>query len=156
MLKVVVFPEPLGPMSPKISPFPTPKDTPLTAARPPKYLTNWSPWKYATPRSSAPGVEPEHGFSDFRPAPDDPVGEKEDHHDHQDPEPEDVRLGQDRGDLDQAGGAGDGAQPLEEAEEAGAEHLLDGDHHEGADGGCGDRSDAAHDANEDRHGGDVG
>src|SRR5512141_724079 len=121
MLKVVVFPEPLGPMSPKISPCDTSKETPFTAARPPKYFTSLSIWKYATTGSSGPGVEPEHGFSDFRPVPDDHVGEKEDHHDHQDPEPEDVRLGQNRGDLDQAGGSGDRAQPLEEAEKAGAE-----------------------------------
>src|SRR3990172_2627283 len=155
MLKVVVFPEPLGPMSPKISPFPTSKETPLTAARPPKYFTSLSTWKYATNGSSGSGVEPEHPLADLRPVPDDPVGEEEDHHDHQDPEPEDVRLGQNLGDPDQAVGPGDGAQPLEEAEEAGAEHLLDGDHHERADGGAVYRSDAAHDADEDRHDGDV-
>src|SRR5512139_1749265 len=135
MLKVVVFPEPLGPMSPKISPCATSKETPFTAARPPKYFTRRSTWKYAMPSSSDPGAEPEHPPADFRPLAHDPVGQNEDHQDHQDPESEDVRLGQDLGDLDQAGRPGDVAQPLEEAEKPGTEQLLDGDHHEGADGG---------------------
>src|SRR5512143_470350 len=155
MLKVVVFPDPLGPMSPKISPCATSKETPSTAASPPKYLTSLTIWKYATNVSSGPGVEPEHAFSDLRPVADDPVGKDQDHQDHQDPEPEDVRLGQNLGDLDQAGGPGDGSQPLEEAEEAGAEQLLDGDHHESADGRAVDRPDAAHDPDEDRHDRDV-
>ncbi len=38
MLNVVVFPEPLGPIRPKISPSCTSKVTSLTAVRPPKYL----------------------------------------------------------------------------------------------------------------------
>src|SRR5512139_2239584 len=155
MLKVVVFPEPLGPMSPKISPWDTSKVTPLTAARPPKYLTSLSTWKYAMPCSSGPGVEPEHPLADLRPVADDPVGQNEDHQDHQDPESENVRLGQDFGDPHQAVGSRDGAQPFEETEEAGAEHLLDGDHHEGADGGAVNRPDAAHDADEDRHDRDI-
>ena len=39
-LKMVVFPEPFGPMSPKISPFSTLKLTSLTAIRPPKALAD--------------------------------------------------------------------------------------------------------------------
>src|SRR5438045_9160855 len=36
-LKHVVFPAPLGPINPTISPSSTVRSTPLTAARPPKY-----------------------------------------------------------------------------------------------------------------------
>jgi len=42
MLKIVLLPEPLGPIRPTISPFSTPNDTPLTAVKPPKRLVR--PW----------------------------------------------------------------------------------------------------------------
>src|SRR5919109_3369064 len=38
-LNSVVFPEPLGPMSPRISPSVTSNETPLSAVKPPKRLT---------------------------------------------------------------------------------------------------------------------
>src|SRR5262245_22785645 len=42
MLKIVLLPEPLGPIRPTISPFSTPNDTRLTAVKPPKRLVR--PW----------------------------------------------------------------------------------------------------------------
>jgi len=41
-LKAVVFPEPFGPMSPRISPSLTSKETALSAMKPPKRFV--SPW----------------------------------------------------------------------------------------------------------------
>src|SRR5437879_5973232 len=40
MLKIVLLPEPLGPIRPRISPCSTRNDTPLTAVKPPKRFTN--------------------------------------------------------------------------------------------------------------------
>src|SRR5437588_9583945 len=40
MLKIVLLPEPLGPIRPRISPCSTRKDTLLTAVKPPKRFTN--------------------------------------------------------------------------------------------------------------------
>src|SRR3989304_1352020 len=69
MLNVVGLPDPLGPVRPRTSPFPPRKETPLTAARPPKYLTSFSTWKYATCFSlrSGGGFGPEEGIPAFRP-----------------------------------------------------------------------------------------
>src|SRR6266581_7998246 len=40
MLKIVLLPEPLGPIRPRISPCSTRNDTLLTAVKPPKRFTN--------------------------------------------------------------------------------------------------------------------
>src|SRR5512132_3898293 len=40
MLKIVLLPEPFGPIRPRISPFSTLNDTLLTAVKPPKRFTN--------------------------------------------------------------------------------------------------------------------
>ena len=40
MLKIVLFPDPFGPISPRISPLPTAKETSFTAAKPPNRLTS--------------------------------------------------------------------------------------------------------------------
>jgi hypothetical protein len=42
MLKIVLFPEPFGPIKPTISPSSTFSETLLTAVKPPKRLTNAS------------------------------------------------------------------------------------------------------------------
>ena len=42
MLKIVLLPDPFGPIRPRISPFSTPNDTLLTAVKPPKRLVR--PW----------------------------------------------------------------------------------------------------------------
>src|SRR6185295_6196737 len=47
-LKTVVFPAPLGPIRPKISPSPTSKPTPLSAARPPKAMARSSTARIGT------------------------------------------------------------------------------------------------------------
>src|SRR5262249_31755265 len=53
MLKMVLWPERLGPIRPTISPFSTPNDTPLTAVKPPKRLVRpWTASKNARPRDS--------------------------------------------------------------------------------------------------------
>src|SRR3989304_3280284 len=132
MLNVVVLPDPLGPTRPKISDFPTWKETPLTAASPPKYLTSFSTWKYATRLSlrSGGGFGPEEGIPDFRPVSHNPVGQNEDHHDHQDSDPENVRAGDRLRDLPDGAGSGGLRQKLEEAEEPGTEQFLDRHHDE--------------------------
>src|SRR5450432_1718844 len=47
MLKIVLLPEPLGPIRPRISPCSTRNDTLLTAVKPPKRFTN--PLTVSTP-----------------------------------------------------------------------------------------------------------
>ena len=47
MLKIVLLPEPLGPIRPRISPCSTRNDTLLTAVKPPKRFTN--PFTVSTP-----------------------------------------------------------------------------------------------------------
>src|SRR3972149_10950774 len=132
MWSVVVLPDPLGPMRPRISPFSTWKETPLTAASPPKFLTSFSTWKYATRLSLRLGGRfgPEEGIPDFRPVSHDPVGQNEDHHDHQDSEPENVRAGDRLRDLPDGAGSGGLRPKLEEAEEPGTEQFLDRHHDE--------------------------
>ena len=51
MLKIVLLPEPFGPIRPRISPCSTLNDTLLTAVKPPKRFTN--PSTASTARSSA-------------------------------------------------------------------------------------------------------
>src|SRR4030065_1989385 len=157
MLNVVVLPDPLGPMRPRISPFSTWKETPLTAARQPKYLTSFSTWKYATRLSlrSGGGFGSEDGIPDFRPVSHDPVGQHEDHHDHQDAEPENVRAGDRLRDLHDGAGSGNLPQKLEEAEEPGTEQFLDRHHDEGADRRAVDRPHPPDDPAQDGHDGDV-
>src|SRR5580692_8333998 len=53
-LKMVLLPEPLGPISPRISPAPTAKETLLTAVKPPNRLT--SPSTSSTGAASLLGV----------------------------------------------------------------------------------------------------
>src|SRR3972149_293080 len=157
MLNVVVLPDPLGPMRPRISPFSTWKETPLTAARPPKYLTSFSTWKYATrlSLSSGGGFGSEDGIPDFRPVSHDPVGQHEDHHDHQDSEPENVRAGDRLRDRNNGAGSGNRPQILEEAEEPGTEQFLDRHHDECPHHRAVDRPHTPDDPHEDRHDGDV-
>src|SRR5665647_2495532 len=123
MLNVVVFPEPLGPIRPKISPFSTSKVTSLTAVRPPNFLTSFSTRKYATSDSLSCWVDAEHVPLDLLPVADDAVGQVQDDDDDQDSEPEHVGL------VDRAGQRGDGRgsrrlpQIVEDAEEPRAEEL---------------------------------
>src|SRR4030066_1727882 len=147
MLNVVVLPDPLGPMRPRISPFSTWKETPLTAASPPKYLTSFSTWKYATRLSLrlGGGFGPEEGVPDLRPLSHDPVGQTEDHHDHQDSEPENMRAGDRLGDRFHRAGSGAFRQELEEPEEPGTEQFLDRHHDEGPHHRALDRSHAPDD-----------
>ena len=49
MLKIVVLPAPLGPMSPVIVPAPTSNETPSTARSPPKSLTRARQLQHAEP-----------------------------------------------------------------------------------------------------------
>src|SRR5512134_4096040 len=130
MLNVVVLPDPLGPMRPRISPCSTWKETPLTAARPPKYLTSFSTWKKATRLSLSGGFGSEEGIPDFRPVSHDPVGQHEDHDDHEDAEPENVRAGDRLRDRFDGTGPGSPPQKREQAEESGTEQLLDRHHDE--------------------------
>ena len=51
MLKIVLLPEPFGPIRPRISPFSTRNDTLLTAVKPPNRFTN--PSTVSTPNFSA-------------------------------------------------------------------------------------------------------
>ena len=51
MLKIVLLPEPFGPIRPRISPCSTRNDTLLTAVKPPKRFTN--PLTVSTARYSA-------------------------------------------------------------------------------------------------------
>src|SRR6516162_10566482 len=54
MLKIVLFPDPFGPISPRISPSPTPNETSLTAVKPPNRLK--SPVTSSTETQSLRGV----------------------------------------------------------------------------------------------------
>src|SRR5262250_1843803 len=54
MLKIVLLPEPFGPISPRISPFATSNDTLLTAVKPPKRLVNPSTVSIAVPGGRPP------------------------------------------------------------------------------------------------------
>src|SRR5665647_2883946 len=151
MLNVVVFPEPLGPIRPKISPFSTSKVTSLTAIRPPNFLTSFSTRKYATTVSLSRWVDAEHVPLDLLPVADDAVGQVQDDHDDQDSEPEHVRLVNSVGQGSEGRGSRRLPQVVEEAEEARPEDLLEGHHDEGSDRGPVDRPHAANDGDEDRH-----
>src|SRR5512140_300104 len=155
MLNVVVFPEPLGPMSPKISPFSTSKVTSLTAVRPPNFLTSFSTRKYATSDSLSRWVDAEHVPLDLLPVADDAVGQVQDDDDDQDSEPEHVRLVDRVGQGSECRGSRRLPKRVEEAEEPRPEDLLEGHHDERSDGGPVNRSHAAHDTDQDRHDGDV-
>src|SRR5258708_31161644 len=62
-LKVVLFPEPCGPMSPRISPSATSKETFLTARKPSKLLV--SPSTLSTYRVTRRVTRSELGVGDF-------------------------------------------------------------------------------------------
>src|SRR3954451_4580789 len=61
MLKIVLLPEPLGPIRPRISPCSTRNDTLLTAVKPPKRFTN--PSTTSTPEPPLPRLHQPRGHN---------------------------------------------------------------------------------------------
>src|SRR5512139_2379073 len=114
-LKMVVLPDPFGPMRPKISPFSTWKVTSFTARSPPKAFTNFFSSRSAMVYPFPSRLHPEDVFFDLCPVPHNAVCHEKDHEDDDQAENQGVTL----------------AHPLgRQAENGAPESLLNADHDE--------------------------
>src|SRR5512136_690365 len=139
-LKIVVLPEPFGPMRPKISPFSTWKVTSFTARSPPKAFTNFFSSRSAMVYPFPSRLHPEDMFFDLCPVPHNTVCHKKDHENHDQAKNQRMSL------ADPFGG---------QTEKGTSKGLLNPNHDEGphrrSHVGC----HAADNANEDGHDGNV-